>query len=136
MSIRHLAHGSGQYDVKGQVVNVPIEVPKAVQCLPRKVPDAAAFDVHIKRRLFNKPSYKKGLVTKRHVHTWLKHLAHSPLYKHLKIKTDWSHLVVQEEECDGKFDDDEIEPAPEVTDLDDPLQAVIAIACMVEWLGT
>ncbi|KAH6930535.1 hypothetical protein HPB50_014662 [Hyalomma asiaticum] len=113
MSIRRLTHGSGQYGVKGQVVDVPIDVPKTVQCLPRNVADAAAFDVHIKRQLVNKPSYKKGLVKKRHVHAWLKHLEHSPLYKYLKIKIDCSRLVEQEEECDGKFDDHIIEPAPE-----------------------
>ncbi|KAH6936732.1 hypothetical protein HPB50_021019 [Hyalomma asiaticum] len=103
--MRRLTHGSGQYGVKGQVVNVPIDVPTTVQCLPRNVPDDAAFDIHIKRRPVNRPSYKKGLVKKRHVHSC--HLEHSPLYKYLKIKIVWSHLVEQEE-CDGKFDDDEI----------------------------
>ncbi|XP_049268849.1 uncharacterized protein LOC125757360 [Rhipicephalus sanguineus] len=61
MSARRLTHGSGQYGIKGQVVNVPIDVAKTVQCLPRNVPDDAAFDVHIKRRLVNKPCYRKGL---------------------------------------------------------------------------
>ncbi|KAH7985975.1 hypothetical protein HPB49_026181 [Dermacentor silvarum] len=41
MSIRRLTHGSGQYSIKGQVVNVPINVPNTVQCLPRNVPDEA-----------------------------------------------------------------------------------------------
>ncbi|KAH6932678.1 hypothetical protein HPB50_008703 [Hyalomma asiaticum] len=79
MSIRRLMHGSGQYGIKGQVVNVPKNVQNTVQCLPRNVPDDAAFDVHLKRRLVNKPSHKKGLVKKRHVHEWLKHLERSPL---------------------------------------------------------
>ncbi|XP_049268753.1 LOW QUALITY PROTEIN: uncharacterized protein LOC125757327 [Rhipicephalus sanguineus] len=128
MSIRRLTHGSGQYGIKGQVVNVPIDWPR-LDCLPRNVPAAAAFDVHIKRRLLNKPSYRKGLVKKRHVHAWLKHLEQSPLCKYLKIKIDWSRLVAQEED-DGKVNDDEIEPAPKVTDLDDPLQAAIALNLM------
>ncbi|KAH7937433.1 hypothetical protein HPB49_012205 [Dermacentor silvarum] len=38
MSIRRLTHGNGQYGIIGQVVNVPIEVPMLVQCLPRNVP--------------------------------------------------------------------------------------------------
>ena len=62
MSIRRLTHGNGQYGIKGQVVNVPIEVPTLVKCLPRNVPDDAAIDVHIKRRLGSKASYKRGLV--------------------------------------------------------------------------
>ncbi|KAH6924810.1 hypothetical protein HPB50_025537 [Hyalomma asiaticum] len=88
MSIRRLTHGSGQYGIKGQVLNVPINVQNTVQCVPRNVPDDAAFDVHLKRRLVNK----------RHVHEWLKHLERSPLYKYLNIKIDWSRLV--------HFDDD------------------------------
>lgn len=47
MSIRRLTHGNGQYGIKGQVVNVPIDVQKTVQCLPRSIPDDAAIDVHI-----------------------------------------------------------------------------------------
>lgn len=80
MSIRRLTHGSGQYGIKGQVVNVPINVPNTVQCLPRNIPDDVAIDIHLKRRLVCKPSYKKGLVKKRNIHEWLKYLEHSPLY--------------------------------------------------------
>ncbi|XP_037518933.2 uncharacterized protein LOC119395976 [Rhipicephalus sanguineus] len=35
MSVKRLAQGSGQYGIKGQVVNVPINVPKTVQTLSR-----------------------------------------------------------------------------------------------------
>ncbi|KAG0436708.1 hypothetical protein HPB47_017800, partial [Ixodes persulcatus] len=59
MSIRRLTHGNGQYGIKGQVVNVPINVPTTVQCLPRNIPDDVAIDVHLKRRLVCKPSYKR-----------------------------------------------------------------------------
>ncbi|XP_075748108.1 uncharacterized protein LOC142814051 [Rhipicephalus microplus] len=128
MSIRRLTHGSGQYGIKGQVVNVLINVPNTVQCLPRNVPDDVAIDVHLKCRLVCKPSYKKGLVKKRNIHEWLKHLEHSPLYKYLKIKIDWSRLANVQD--DGDVDDDEIEPAPEVTDLEEPMQAVIALNAM------
>lgn len=93
MSIRRLTHGSDQCGIKGQVVNVPINVQNTVQCLPRNIPDDAAFDVHLKRRLVNKRLYKEGLINKQNVHEWLKHLEHSPLSKHLKIKIDWSCLV-------------------------------------------
>ncbi|XP_049273026.1 translation initiation factor IF-2-like [Rhipicephalus sanguineus] len=68
MSIRRLTHGSGQYGIKGQGVNLPINVPNTVQSLPRDIPDDVAIDVHLKRRLVSKPSYKKGLVTKSNIH--------------------------------------------------------------------
>ncbi|KAG0442956.1 hypothetical protein HPB47_015446 [Ixodes persulcatus] len=132
MSIRRLTHGNGQYGIKGQVVNVPINVPTTVQCLPRNIPDDVAIDVHLKRRLVCKPSYKRGLVKKRNIHEWLKHLEHSPLYKYLKIKIDWRRLANVQD--DGAVDDDEIEPAPEVTDLEDPMQAVIALNTMAHTL--
>ncbi|XP_077548785.1 uncharacterized protein LOC144162186 [Haemaphysalis longicornis] len=128
MSIRRLTHGSGQYGIKGQVVNVPINVPNTVQCLPRNVPDDVAIDVHLKRRLVCKPSYRKGLVKKRNVHEWLKHLEHSHLYKYLQIKIDWNRLTNFQD--DGDVDDDDIEPVPEVTDLNDSMQAMIALNTM------
>ncbi|KAH7949643.1 hypothetical protein HPB49_013204 [Dermacentor silvarum] len=126
MSITWLTYGRRTVRHQGQVVNVPINVPNTVQYLPRNVPDDAAIDVHLKRRLVCKPSYKKGLVKKRNVHEWLKHLEHSPLYKYLNITVDWSRLV----DDDGDVDDDNIEPAPEITALEDPMQAVIALSTM------
>ncbi|XP_077544882.1 uncharacterized protein LOC144158104, partial [Haemaphysalis longicornis] len=58
MSIRRLTRATGQYGILGQVVNVPIEVPKLVLELPRQVPDDAAIDVNIKRRLMSPATYK------------------------------------------------------------------------------
>ncbi|KAH7945022.1 hypothetical protein HPB49_004958 [Dermacentor silvarum] len=88
MSIYRLTHGNGQYGIKGQVVNVPIEGQELVQCLPRNVPDDAVIDVHIKRRFVSKASYRRGLVKKSSVHAWLRHLEQSPLCRHLNIQID------------------------------------------------
>lgn len=62
MSIRRLTRATGQYGICGQVVNVPIEVPALVLSLPRRVPEDAAIDVNIKRRLMSPATYKRGLV--------------------------------------------------------------------------
>ncbi|XP_075742043.1 uncharacterized protein LOC142794682 [Rhipicephalus microplus] len=86
MSIRHLTHGNGQYGIKGQIVTVPIQVPTVVRCLPRNIPDDAAIDVHIKRKLVSKSTYKHGLVKRSNIHAWLKHLENTPLYKHLNVQ--------------------------------------------------
>ncbi|KAH7959858.1 hypothetical protein HPB49_014416 [Dermacentor silvarum] len=125
LSIRRLTHGNGQYGIKGQVVNVPIEVPTLVQCLPRNVSDDAAIDVHIKRILVSKASYKRGLVKRSNIHAWLKHLEQTPLYRYVNVQIDWSRLD-QFDGDDAECNDDEIEALPEITDLDDPMQAVIA----------
>ncbi|KAH6925557.1 hypothetical protein HPB50_007109 [Hyalomma asiaticum] len=122
MCIRRLTHGNGEYGIKGQVVNASIEVPKLVQCLPRNVPEDAAIDVHFKRRLVNKASYKRGLVKRSNIHSWLKHLETTPLYKYVNVKIDGSRVTQldgDEAECD------EIEPLPEITD--DPVQAAVAL---------
>ncbi|XP_077564661.1 uncharacterized protein LOC144180144 [Haemaphysalis longicornis] len=129
MSIKHLPHCSEQYGIKSQVVNVPIEVPTLVKCLPRNVPDDAAIDVHIKRRLVSKALYKRGLAKKSTVHAWLKDLEKTPPYKHVNVKIDWSRLS-QFDDDDVECDDDEIEPLPEITDLEDPMQAIIALNAM------
>ncbi|KAL3222556.1 hypothetical protein MRX96_028413 [Rhipicephalus microplus] len=76
MSIRRLTRGNGQ----GQVVNVPITVPSVVECLPRLVPEDAAIDVHVKRRLVSPAMYRRGLVKRGNILAWLKHLEHAPLY--------------------------------------------------------
>lgn len=74
MSIRRLTRATGQYGIRGQVVNVPIEVPELVLSLPRCVPDDAAIDVNIKRRLMSPATYKRGLVKRSNVFAWLKYL--------------------------------------------------------------
>ncbi|KAH7982069.1 hypothetical protein HPB52_002864 [Rhipicephalus sanguineus] len=55
MSIRRLTHVP---------INVTIEVQDLVRCLLRNVPEDAAIDVHIKRRLVSKASYRHGLIKK------------------------------------------------------------------------
>ncbi|XP_075750649.1 uncharacterized protein LOC142817514 [Rhipicephalus microplus] len=128
MSIRRLTHGNGQYGIKGQIVNVPIQVPTVVRCLPRSIPDDAAIDVHIKRKLVSKSTYKHGLVKRSNIHAWLKHLENTPLYKHLNVHIDWSRLErFDDDDAVGTYDDDEIEALPEIIDLDDPMQAATAI---------
>ncbi|XP_075743733.1 uncharacterized protein LOC142802635 [Rhipicephalus microplus] len=128
MSIRRLTHGNGQYGIKGQIVNVPIQVPTVVRCLPRNIPDDAAIDVHIKRKLVSKSTYKHGLVKRSNIHASLKHLENTPLYKHLNVHIDWSRLErFDDDNAVGTYYDDEIEALPEIIDLDDPMQAAIAL---------
>ncbi|KAH6926259.1 hypothetical protein HPB50_015934 [Hyalomma asiaticum] len=116
----------GQYGIKGQVVNIPIKVPKLIQCLPHNMPEDAAIDVHIKRQLVNKMSYKRGLVKRSNIHAWLKHLETTPLYKCVNGKIDWNQLA-QFDGDEAECDDDEIEPLPETMDLDKPMHAAIAL---------
>ncbi|XP_077528147.1 uncharacterized protein LOC144139759 [Haemaphysalis longicornis] len=141
MSIRRLTRGNGQFGIKGQVVNVPIDVPSVVECLPRTVPEDVAIDVHVKRRLVSPATYKRGLVKRGNVLAWLKHLQHTPLYRAVGVRIDWSRLEAfdddeekekkksggEEEEDGRKEDDGDIETVPTDFDLNDPLQLAIAL---------
>ncbi|KAH7950529.1 hypothetical protein HPB49_025331 [Dermacentor silvarum] len=155
MSIRRLTRGNGQFGIKGQVVNVPIDVPSVVECLPRMVPEDVVIDVHVKRRLVSPATYKRGLVKRSNILAWLKHLQHTPLYRAINVRFDWSRLDYfdgdetaerkregeeerKEDDDDDEietipqdFDDekrgDEIETIPQDRDVNDPLQLAIAL---------
>lgn len=135
MSIRRLTRGNGQFGIKGQVVNVPIDVPSVVECLPRTVPEDVAIDVHVKRRLVSPATYKRGLVKRGNVLAWLRHLQHTPLYRAVGVRIDWSRLEAFDEDYGeggqgeeaAAIDDGDIETVPADFDLNDPLQLAIAI---------
>lgn len=60
--IMRLSHGRGHHAIRGQIANVPIDVQGTLQTLPRHISDDGAVEVHIKRRLIHKPTYKSGVV--------------------------------------------------------------------------
>ncbi|KAH9364629.1 hypothetical protein HPB48_022955 [Haemaphysalis longicornis] len=66
MSIRRLKvfnkENRGQYAIKGPVINVPIDVQETLQTIPRSISDYMDIEVHLKRRLLFKPTYRRGLV--------------------------------------------------------------------------
>ncbi|XP_077558071.1 uncharacterized protein LOC144173585 [Haemaphysalis longicornis] len=134
MSTRRLTRGNGQFGIKGQVVNVPIDVPSVVECLPRMVPEDLAFEVHIKRRLLSPATYKRGLVKRGNILAWLKHLEHTPLYRAINVRFEWSRLEHFDDgetdeggEGEPKDDDGDIETIPDDFDVNDPLQLAIAL---------
>lgn len=92
MNIRRLTHEAGQYGIRGQVINVPIDVQQTVKSLPRSVPNDAAIHVHLKHRLLAKPVYKAGVVTNNKVYAWLEYLVETPLYRFYGVKIQWEEL--------------------------------------------
>ncbi|KAH7945305.1 hypothetical protein HPB49_009277 [Dermacentor silvarum] len=104
------------------------------------VPEDVAIDVHVKRRLVSPATYKRGLVKHSNILAWLKHLQHTPLYRAINVRFDWSRLDYfdgdetaerkrEEEEEELKEDDadDDIETIPQDFDVNDPLQLAIAL---------
>ncbi|KAH9372192.1 hypothetical protein HPB48_019227 [Haemaphysalis longicornis] len=120
MNIRRLTHGAGQYGIRGQVINVPIDVQQTVKSLPRSVPNDAAIHVHLKRRLLAKPVYKAGVVTKNKVYAWLEYWWRQPLYRFYGVEIQWEELGRIPEEA-GPIDDEDIGPGENLEDLNDPV---------------
>ena len=54
MQIRELPRG-GQYSLKGNVINVPVDIQPTVSCLPRLMDENFTIAVQLKKKL----SYKK-----------------------------------------------------------------------------
>lgn len=126
MSIRRLSHGGGQFGIKGQVVNVPIDVQKTVQSLPRGIDDDVAINVNLKRRLLAKPTYATGTVRKDHIKAWLGVLLQSPLYKYHNIRFN-PHTFESLPPEGQEIDDNEVEKLIDVDDANDPTQCVVAM---------
>ena len=54
MQIRELPRG-GQYSLKGNIINMPVDIQPIVSCLPRPMDENFAITVQFKKKL----SYKK-----------------------------------------------------------------------------
>ncbi|KAH7933635.1 hypothetical protein HPB49_014509 [Dermacentor silvarum] len=64
MSLRRLMQWGTQYGITGPVVNVPVDINKIAMSLPRNVDEDYSVNVHLKRRLLNKPSSVSGTFKK------------------------------------------------------------------------
>ncbi|KAH7937509.1 hypothetical protein HPB49_012753 [Dermacentor silvarum] len=83
---RLLYSASGQFAIRGPIVNVPINVNTTVQMLPRDVEGDQALYVHKKRRMIYKSVYIPGMVKKADLLPWLAFLEKSTLYRYYGIQ--------------------------------------------------
>ncbi|XP_065304810.2 uncharacterized protein [Dermacentor albipictus] len=115
MQIRRLLYSnSGQFAIRGPIVNVPINVDTTVQMLPRDVEEDQALCVHIKRRMIYKSVYIRGMVKKTELLPWLVFLEKSTLYRYYGIR-------ISREKAD-KLCDKVVEPSDENAErIDDPV---------------
>ena len=86
MQIRELPRG-GQFSLKGNVVNVPVDIQPTVSCLPRPMDENFTIAVQLKKKLsFKKVDFKENVRPLR-VLTALHWLVNkSELYKNLVLK--------------------------------------------------
>ena len=92
MQIRELPHG-GQYSLKGNVINVPVDIQPTVSCLPRPMDENFTVAVQLKKKLsYKKVDFKENVRPLR-VLTALHWLVNkSELYKRSGIEIDVNGL--------------------------------------------
>lgn len=90
MQIRELPRG-GQYSVKGNIVNVPVEIQPTVNSLPRKLDENVTVPIKLKKRLlYEKCDYHENVRPTKVLMAlhWL--LNNSEFYKNANINVDES----------------------------------------------
>ena len=100
MQIRELPRG-GQYSLKGNVINVPVDIQPTVNCLPRPMDDNFTVAIQLKKKLSYKTVDFKENVRPLRVLTalhWL--MNNSKLYKNsaIVIDDDWFQEVTESAE--------------------------------------
>ena len=100
MQIRELPRG-GQYSLKGNVINVPVDIQPTVSCLPRPMDENFTIAVQLKKKLsYKKVDFKENVRPLR-VLTALHWLVNkSELYKRagVEIDADWFKEVTESSE--------------------------------------
>ena len=100
MQIRELPRG-GQYSLKGNVINVPVDIQPTINCLPRPMNDDFTVAIQLKKKLSYKTVDFKENVRPLRVLTalhWL--MNNSKLYKNsgIVIDDDWFQEVTESAE--------------------------------------
>ena len=100
MQIRELPRG-GQYSLKGNVINVPVDIQPTINCLPRPMDDNFTVAIQLKKKLSYKTVDFKENVRPLRVLTalhWL--MNNSKLYKNsgILIDDDWFQEVTESAE--------------------------------------
>ncbi|GIY15675.1 ATP-dependent DNA helicase [Caerostris darwini] len=80
-----------QYGIKGSVTNVPNDLHKSVDCLPRNVNDSATIYVKLKKRLSFKSHFMYQCVNPNRVYNAALYLMSKPLYqsRNANIDLEW-----------------------------------------------
>ncbi|GIY20792.1 ATP-dependent DNA helicase [Caerostris darwini] len=108
MQIRELGRDR-QYGIKGSVMNVPNDLHKSVDCLPRNVNDSATIYVKLKKRLSLKSHFMYQCVNPNRVYNAALYLMNKPLYQlqNVNIDLEWLEKFRTESfrECSNAFAD-------------------------------
>ena len=100
MQIRELPHG-GQYSLKGNVINVPVDIQPTINCLPRPMDENFTVAIQLKKKLSYKTVDFKENVRPLRVLTALHWLVNnSEFYKNsgIAVNDNWHKEVIESAE--------------------------------------
>ena len=99
MVIRSLGY-SKQFGLKGNLVNVPMNVDTNVSILPRTFSDTRTIQLKLMRQMKNKNAFMYETIRPKVVHTAVKYLVEQELYKDegIVISNDWLNQHLSERE--------------------------------------
>ncbi|CAF3520518.1 unnamed protein product, partial [Rotaria socialis] len=99
MVIRSLGY-SKQFGLKGNLVNVPMNVDTNVSILPRTFSDTQTIQLKLMRQMKNKNAFMYETIRPKIVHTAVKYLVEQELYKDegIVISSDWLNQHFSERE--------------------------------------
>ena len=123
MTVVRLPRG-GQYGFRGNVINLPQDLPSLVTCLPRRVTDT---DIIVVRKQGQNNTHHDFRVRRNVVHgalLWLKQ--NNPCYRHIDISDDNLNLLPEDDIADVRSMDESDADARAAAEL---LSAVEDAAC-------
>ena len=107
MKIFSAFHITGHKKLKGNVVNVPIDVQDSVACLPRRISKSSVIAVQLKRKMAYKSYYVYNAVRPRRVWEALESLRNTTLYRSVDIDQTWYEKTLAEVNKTPSEEDDE-----------------------------
>ena len=96
MKIFSSFHETGQKKLRGNVVNVPVDIQDSVACLPRQVSHSNVIAVQLKRKMAYKSYYLFESVRPKMVWDALHDLKDKTLYRHVDVDQDWYESTMKQ----------------------------------------
>ena len=100
--IRALGFYGKQLGIKGNVVNVPIDLPQTIECLPRKLEDCHTIQIKFKRMVSHKSDYLHETIRPARVWNAINYLCQQSLFKehNIEINLNWMKTFGSSEEIE------------------------------------
>ena len=116
-----------QKGIRGNIVNVPIDIPKTITSLPRSFDEAETIQLNFKRRqTYNQNLIKENSISRTQIMKALEFLITTPLFNNIKpaikVRSNWLNNFGPLDRCDFIVDDQDKSDEEEIED-DDYLNA-------------